>query len=502
MDAIRRLIGAPPAQSALPRVETDDVYPLHMLDDTKTLRGIIVTWTLRFNDVLDADKLHVSLCKLLEMGDWIKIGGRLRLNDNGELEIHVPRPFSAERRAVSYSRQSHDVNIKDHPLAKRLPEATDGPSVQAGPGEFQCFAVPDGAPSTLDDFLYSDVPQLSLHITSFNDATLVGLSWPHTLMDVMGQQALLRSWSLVLAGREDEVPLVLGARDDAICAAADAPVEEGEKEPFRLGEKQLKGLAMLRFGLKFGSDLLWNQVVETRSIFLPKKAVEELRRRAQEDLSVFHRGKEVPFVSEGDVLTAWATRTLASSVPQPRPLTVLHALNARFRLSSLLAQQNNGVYIQNMAVAACTFLSHETAIGPLGPIALENRRHLSEQSTEGQVLACLRELRQQAKTTSDPSIVCGEPDAVLVPFTNWTRADIFKTVDFSPAVVRAGDTSPNRTNPRGTVVFHHAGNMRQGPEVRNVFVILGKDHDGNCWMTGILLPRTWARIEEGLKELS
>ncbi|KAF5586548.1 3-hydroxyisobutyrate dehydrogenase [Fusarium pseudoanthophilum] len=83
------------------------------------------------------------------------------------------------------------------------------------------------------DFIYHEIPQLSLHITLFNDAALVALSWPHTLMDVMGQQALLRGWSMVLAGRESEVPPVLGAREDTICAAGDAPVER--KEDFKLG---------------------------------------------------------------------------------------------------------------------------------------------------------------------------------------------------------------------------------------------------------------------------
>ena len=60
-------------------VETDDVYPVHMLDDNKTLRGIVVTWTLHFNDVLDPEKLHSSLSRLLDIGDWRKVGGRLRL---------------------------------------------------------------------------------------------------------------------------------------------------------------------------------------------------------------------------------------------------------------------------------------------------------------------------------------------------------------------------------------------------------------------------------------
>src|SRR5688572_24118389 len=77
--ALRRLLGMSPIRSPPPAVESDDVYPVHMLDDTKTLRGIVVTWTLRFNDVLDADKLYASLSRLLEIGDWRKVGGRLRL---------------------------------------------------------------------------------------------------------------------------------------------------------------------------------------------------------------------------------------------------------------------------------------------------------------------------------------------------------------------------------------------------------------------------------------
>ena len=74
-----RLLGASSMKSPPPPIDSDDIYPVHMLDDTKTLRGIVVTWTLRFNDVLDANKLHTSLSSLLEIGDWRKLGGRLRL---------------------------------------------------------------------------------------------------------------------------------------------------------------------------------------------------------------------------------------------------------------------------------------------------------------------------------------------------------------------------------------------------------------------------------------
>lgn len=74
MAALWRHLRVSPARSPPPLVESDDVYPVHMLDDTKTLRSIVVTWTLRFNDVLDAEMLYASLSRLLEIGDWRKVG--------------------------------------------------------------------------------------------------------------------------------------------------------------------------------------------------------------------------------------------------------------------------------------------------------------------------------------------------------------------------------------------------------------------------------------------
>jgi hypothetical protein len=68
-----------PGTPALSDAEKDHVYPVHMLDDTTTLRGIVLTWTMCFNDALDADKLYGALSRLLEIGDWRKLGGRLRL---------------------------------------------------------------------------------------------------------------------------------------------------------------------------------------------------------------------------------------------------------------------------------------------------------------------------------------------------------------------------------------------------------------------------------------
>lgn len=60
------------------RFEGDDVYPVHTMDSLQTIRDYANIWTLCFNDVLSPELLREALAKLIETGDWRKIGGRLR----------------------------------------------------------------------------------------------------------------------------------------------------------------------------------------------------------------------------------------------------------------------------------------------------------------------------------------------------------------------------------------------------------------------------------------
>ena len=171
------------------------------------------------------------------------------------MDIYVPNPFTKERPAVTYTHQTFDINIEDHPLAKSYPKATNNPSIQLGPEYFRSFAARKDAPETIEDFIYQDIPQLSLHITSFNNATLVALSWPHTLMDALSRKALIHNWSLVLAGKESEVSSVLGTKEDALDLAINESIENKNEEELKLRKYRLKGLNMIIFGLRFIWDL-------------------------------------------------------------------------------------------------------------------------------------------------------------------------------------------------------------------------------------------------------
>lgn len=64
--------------SAADEFADDDVYPIHLQD--VNFRKIIMVCTMRFDHPLSADRLHAGLARLLEIGDWRKLGGRIRHN--------------------------------------------------------------------------------------------------------------------------------------------------------------------------------------------------------------------------------------------------------------------------------------------------------------------------------------------------------------------------------------------------------------------------------------
>lgn len=63
-----------------PPVATDHVIPFRFADDFPYTRGLCLDISLRFDDVLDSDKLRDALDVLLNKPGWRKLGARLRLN--------------------------------------------------------------------------------------------------------------------------------------------------------------------------------------------------------------------------------------------------------------------------------------------------------------------------------------------------------------------------------------------------------------------------------------
>ncbi|KAI5864856.1 hypothetical protein GGS23DRAFT_466593 [Durotheca rogersii] len=498
-------------------IPSDTVIPLHFYDDTPVNRSVIVEFTMRFDDVLDADKLRTSLEKLLSRRDWRKLGARLRLNSNGKLEYHVPEAFSENRPAFAYSHSTHDVGIASHPLASRLPRPTAKPTVLDDPSEFGPLLRRWGAPQTILDYLTTDAPQLSLHIVSFTDATIVTLSWPHTLLDAIGRKELLAAWTATLEGREDDVKPLHGVYRDPLESLGANP-----KEPYVLAHRHLSPVQSLLFVLSYiWATIFWWGGEETRMVCVPARHANILFESARDDLSApaaqcANDDKKLrPFISEGDILSGWITRlALVHLRHVDQTVSIMNAFGLRSALAKDLLPPTSA-YVGNAVGSVYAFLSMRDLFAqPLGYTAAVVRRSISEQGTRDQVEAHAAIERAALRQGRAP--VFGNTKMTPVMISNWSKAKFFET-DFSAALVaRPGSASDGDNNNNGggdddattprppeyrpgrpTYIQPNGLVNRQLP-TRNSFPIVGKDAAGNYWFSGTLQHGLWGQVQEAL----
>lgn len=386
-------------------------------------------------------------------------------------------------------------------MASRLPKASSKPAVVGDPGDFASLMRREDGPTSIDDYIYRDEPQLSLHIVSFTDATLVNLSWPHTFLDAMGRRELLQTWTAVLDGRDGDVKPLLGVYDDPL-----KDFGRGPQQPYMLEQFALTGWKLAVFGLRFVADLVWYPTEETRIVCLPAAHMQKLRADAMADLEAQHKGDgKKPFVSDGDLVSGWITRLAVQQLESPNSTRAIHIMNA-FGLRSLLANDllpSDSAYIANAVAGVWAMAPAKDILNkPLSFIASEIRRSIAEQGERGQLEARYAIQRTILETTGQQSLF-GEPGMRMVIISNWTKGRFFES-DFSAAVVKPGiaKDSPELSSTKVgrpsyiQVVGYSTGNLPS----RNAFPIIGKDNAGNYWISGALRKGLWDRIEDVLNQ--
>ncbi|KAF5579662.1 BCL5p [Fusarium subglutinans] len=457
-----------------------------------------MAWTMRFNDVLNADKLHQSLSELLNIGDWEKFGGRLRYGHNkrGALEVHVPTRHTTERLAVSYSHQHYDISIEVQNVAKLFPKATSRPSTFQGASGSRDFGIPSGAPTSLKDYTSQDIPMIGLHIITFLDATLVTVTWPHVLFDAVGFSHLIQAWSAVLAGHNERVPKIIGAQDDVLYDLG--KITHAGPQYAASEARILSGIAFILFVMRMLWIILTQPIVESRIICLPKSVVDRLHQRALEDIKGDNSVQDDPWVSPSDAILAWLSRALVSSSKTPRSISMTTPIDARTRLSQL--QNTDGVYVQNMILGSFVNIAPDDLRRPLGNQALVSRQGLLQQLDESNLIGILQLFRKRWDDGKTRAPIFAGPGSQLLVTNNRLKVDLFTAADFGPAVMQAGKDT-QRKNLTGRPVHHYASSLNPGITMRNFVNIHTRDFDGNYWLSGFFTPRQWSRIEEGFREL-
>ncbi|RYP29907.1 hypothetical protein DL767_006506 [Monosporascus sp. MG133] len=432
---------------------------------------------MRFDDVIDPEKLRSSLEKLLSRDDWRKLGARLRLNDEGKLERHIPEQFDEKRPAVVYSPVKYDVAISDHPLASRLPLPSVKPSALCSPDEFRSLMRRGDAPTEIADYYARDEPQLSLHVVSFEDATLVSLTWPQTLLDAMGLHELLTAWTAVLEGRDGDVKPSHGVDHDPLATYGSEP-----REPYVLADQRLSKPQTVLFLFRSVYELLRYRG-EERMICVPAAYVEKLRARTVSDLvAARDDATEKRFVSDGDVLSAWVARALTRTVLPPTSDKIIMILNV-FGLRGVLADDHlprDKAYVSNAFAGIYTYLSAKDLLTkPLGYVAEAVRQAIVKHGTPAQ-LETRRFFDRDAIEKSGWPALYGDGWMNMLILSNWSKARFFET-DFSAAVVHGGGGTARTSKVGRPSYIQNCKHMKNFNNWGTVPVV-GKDGAGNYWL--------------------
>ncbi|KAI8633244.1 hypothetical protein F5Y19DRAFT_294609 [Xylariaceae sp. FL1651] len=483
-----------------PVVPTDEVVPVHLFDDTSTLRRVIMVWMFRFEEVLEPEKLKDALSQLFQREGWRKLGGRYRRRPDGRLEIHIPRPFTDERPPLHFTKEHIDTRISEHPLASQLPRATGELVTFPGPRTFNPLALGPGAPRKFEDYIYSDLPQFSLHVKTFTDGTLLSVSHSHMTADLMGFTAVVNAWSLILAGTPERVPQFIGFHEDGMKGLRDAPANEKHV----LSGKEVTGWRLAYWGLwaLYESKRL---ELESRLVSIPKnkmnRIMAECRSQIASDRNTGYTGK-MPFISEGDVLAAVACRATAQNQypGSTRNIMTMIALDPRSRTKSVF--QQDAACVQNSPTAVFFECASNKALDlSVGELALLSREAIMTQATEEQMKA-YSAMSAQSVRDSNMNVLFGDKDMSLQLISNWLKAKLYDAMDFGPTIVKEAAESKTGGK-RGHPTYFHGTDPESVDAALLIplCVVMGTDYDGNKWLSCVLPKQVWPRLLECLNSL-
>ena len=406
----------------------------------------------------------------------------------------MSKQFSEEHPPVTFTHNDYpDTEAAQHEVGRHLPRPTMAPSSQklSEPVNLLPLAARKDHPKTIDELIEKKLPIMSFHVTTFKDATTIGILWPHNLMDAAGQLALIQCWSLIINGKGKFVPPVIGAKKD-ILDALDTTLDPQKKALFE--QKRMRNIKKLLFILNFLLTRYRNPLSETRMMYVPKSALAALQKEAEE-------GRNGQDISVNDLFVAWATKIITSARSSPKAVTMIHLLNARGRLP--LVDSQKGVFLQNMVALAYTFVSKDQiANSSVGQIALENRQQLAKQANPEELSLFLRRTRADSKAQKTPHLICGDnPFSAPIFFNNLTSASPAKAAHFGGALLKVGDQSKTRLNEPGmAILFLHQG-VNGYVKLSESFYVFNKTLGGDYWLMATVSKRAWKKFDEELERL-
>lgn len=374
------------------------------------------------------------------------------------------------------------MTMAEHPEASNLPAPTTEPTTFPSARHFASLALGPGAPRTIQDYFQRDVPQFSLHVVTFTDGTLVSINFNHVTSDLGGLKAIFKAWQSILAGKPEEVAPFFGYKDDPMAGLYN---DETTVKP-TLADTQLTGWRVPVWALRHLVETWWKGL-DARIIFIPRKVIDAIVQEAKDHAAL--KGDADLFVSENDVIVALSNKMVASGLATCRHITNLLVIDPRARVKSVF--RDDAAYVQNITSPAIFFCqAGEAVTAPTGELALRSRAALDEQCTEEHLKATAKYAYRSIMNAGNPVVLGKGVSSVLMVVTNWSKAGFLDKFDFSPAIIKPSDRKRPGAKP-GHAVYFHSQSLGTGLVTMNMVTIMGRDLEGNLWLSGEFSGPTW-----------
>ncbi|EIN04964.1 hypothetical protein PUNSTDRAFT_47207 [Punctularia strigosozonata HHB-11173 SS5] len=439
------------------------VLPIGRLDAANPTNNIISNNGWLVDVPLDVLKLKMAWTQLNQA--WPILSYRLKKNGRtGDLEFHM-----IEQSAIVLGSGFTTATVAG-PVASRFdyPKPTD--SISCVPLDIPHHFFSHPSRCSANALLNKDVPVAALHVTRFDDATIVGLSVSHALVDGSGTKAIVLALLGILKG-EEVLPLATHDAFETYPCAEDVPPPTGFRV-FSLWQ-------MLTLVLVTIWDWLRSPRGGLRVVYIPAKDVARIKAQAMADIAAKESEKSGEWISTSDSIVAFLLKCMFASETRHRPVGVAYLVNIRKHFSSIIPP----TYIRNANAGVSIAMPDAAAIPTtsLGTLSLLVRRTLQTQTQQAALVHYIQ--WRIAKPKQMPMFM--EPTGAWAAFTNWREMDFMK-IDWTPAALDPGSK-------RATCLYLHS--FGYGPlNLRNAFVIGPDDPSGGIWALGALSDSVWKDV--------
>lgn len=407
--------------------------------------------------------------------------------------------YDASRPAFRLTTAEHSMSIASHILGSRLPRpGDDSTNFYPSPAEFAPLLRHPQSPRWLSDWVYSDIPQLHIHVVLFQDATLITITHLHTLFDAMARAAFIKAWAAAVGGRDQDISRCIPIDQDLFAAVGS---EKAAAKNYVYYEHLLSLPAMILFFLRLLFEILWYWKDEEHTFRIPGRCVDRMRKATLASLAPVTDKSipaQAPFVSESDIILSWWARTIAKAlnVSPSRTMMILNVVNIANLFADRLPPAT--VFLGNTGSLANSMFTARQAIDDEGIayVSSKLRQDLIKHRTLEQVDALVA--IQKHSLSKVASSLVGGGNILFLPCSNHHKGRYFEA-DFSAALGQP--EGQDGSHMRGRPFFVNDAYYCSGYPTRNFLRVLGKNANGDWWLACNARAGAWPVIQKELLAL-